>query len=151
MEKMTEKQIALVNGIVAGKNPAQAVRDAGYSDKTQFHVISTPAIMDAIRERTGQMLQQLAPRAVMVAAELMESDTATDKIRLDASRLVLDRAGYIAPKAPEAQQIGEKALHEMTRQELAERAARLQKEISDRAAPVIDAAISDTGHPEMDG
>jgi hypothetical protein len=149
MEKrFTDKQKSLVGFIAAGIAPAAAMVKAGYSPETNITQVTTPAMLDEVRRRTGDLLQHLAPRAVMVAAELMESTTASDKIRLDASRLVLDRAGYIAPKAAEAHTGAEKALHEMTREELAERAQRLQKEISERATVIVNDPLDEPVQPE---
>lgn len=108
----------------------------------------SPALWSRVRERTHEMLQALAPKAVMVAAQILDNDTTSDKVRLDAARLVLDRAGYVAPKAAEASTGATKALHEMTREELAERAARLNKEISERSIQVIDDTDSDTSEAQ---
>ena len=71
----------------------------------------------------------MAPAAVEVLASLMDDEDASPKIRLDAAKTILDRAGFVPPKALEAPTVGEKSLHEMSRDELATRVHQLQSEI----------------------
>ncbi|MEP3248055.1 MAG: hypothetical protein ABJN40_05950 [Sneathiella sp.] len=148
-KKLTDKQLATLANLQTGMTFRDAMNEAGYSDKTTISAVNTEVFQDALREGTKQSLESLSLYAVKVAGEILASKTATDKARLDAARLVLDRAGYVAPKAPEASKPGEKSLHELSRQELADRAERLQNEIADRSKLVIDAPVN-TPNPSED-
>ena len=138
----TDKQLALIEGVSDGLTMRAAMDRAGYSEKVRPATATTPAIISEIRARTGQQLQGLAPRALEVVAQLLEHGQ-TERIRLEAAKTILDRSGFIAPKASDGAENREKDLHMMSRQELEERAKRLALEISDRSRPgVID--------PELD-
>ena len=142
--KFTDKQLALVDALAEGLTNLQALDKAGYSAKVKFSQVISSALIDEIKNRTGLKIQASAPRALELVLEIIENDTAPDKLRLEASKIVLDRAGYIAPKAPEHTASNEKALHEMSRDELAVRAERLQKEISERARTIVSDTVKDT-------
>ena len=90
----------------------------------------TPAMQDHLRQLMVDQLTAMAPAAVEVLANLMDDENASPKIRLEAAKAILDRAGFVPPKAPEAPAVGEKALHEMSRDELAARVHQLQSEIA---------------------
>jgi hypothetical protein len=63
-------------------------------------------------------------------------------IRLGAAKTLLDRAGYIAPKAKDESVDRAKALNEMTTEELRAAADRLDAEIANRAKHVIGASVA---------
>jgi len=128
-------QIALIDGVSEGLKIRDAMNRAGYSEKVRPATATTPSIMQEIRARTGRNLQTLAPRALDVVVEMMENG-GNDRIRLEAAKTILDRSGFIAPKATDGAENRDKELHQMSREELQARAARLQNEIADRATPV---------------
>lgn len=132
----TDKQLALIDGVSDGLPIRAAMDRAGYSEKVRPATATTPAIIAEIRARTGHQLQGLAPRALEVVAQLLEHGQ-TERIRLEAAKTILDRSGFIAPKATDGAENREKDLHTMTRQELEERAQRLASEIADRAKPAV--------------
>ena len=123
----------------SGMDAKEAMLAAGYSGSMTPRVAITPAMRDEIRTLTGHQLSEAAPIAVKTLLAMVADEDKPDRIRIDAAKTILDRAGYVAPKAADAPSGAEKALHEMTRDELAERADRLQKEISERATLVVDA------------
>jgi len=143
----TDKQLALIDGLSAGLDPKAALNAAGYSVKMHPAAAMTPAIVSEIRARTGRQLQGLAPRALEVVAQLLESGQ-TERIRLEAAKTILDRSGFIAPKASDGAENREKDLHTMSRQELEERAQRLASEIADRAKPAVIDPDMDPEPPE---
>ena len=143
----TDKQLALIDHISAGLDAKAAMTKAGYSSKMHPAAAMTPAIVSEIRARTGQQLQGLAPRALEVVAQLLEHGQ-TERIRLEAAKTILDRSGFIAPKASDGAENREKDLHTMSRQELEERAQRLASEIADRAKPAVIDPDTDPVQPE---
>jgi len=102
---------------------------AGYSDTTRASVAITTVMQAHLRQLMVDKLAMMAPAAVGVLASLMDDEDASPKIRLDAAKTILDRAGFVPPKASDAPTVGERALHEMTRDELAARVHQLQNEI----------------------
>lgn len=60
----------------------------------------------------------LANLAVSVLHQILSDPKANGKLRLDAAKTVLDRAGHVAPKAIEQAQEGRKSLAEMSFEEL---------------------------------
>lgn len=133
--QFTDKQTLLIDHISAGLEIKAAMAKAGYSVKMHPAAVTSPSVMAEIRARTGKHLQGLAPRALEVVAQLMDSGQ-TERIRLEAAKTILDRSGFIAPKATDGAENRDKELHQMSREELQARAARLQNEIEDRAKPV---------------
>jgi hypothetical protein len=61
----------------------------------------------------------------------------SERVRLEASKAWLDRAGLVAPAPPkEDKNMVEKPLHEMTLEELRALADKLEGELAGRATPV---------------
>ena len=108
----------------------EAMEAAGYSDTTRASVAITPAMQAHLRQLMVDKLATMAPAVVNVLSGLMDDVDASPKIRLDAAKTILDRAGFVPPKAPDAPSVGEKSLHEMNGSELAERVRQLQGEIA---------------------
>lgn len=135
-----QRRRAFVAHVVAGSSPTKAATLAGYGSEGRNgpRMLAEKSIQDAIRSHLlGRISGELAPKAVEILAGILDDPTATPKIRLDAARAILDRAGYIAPKAQDADRAGEKALHELTREELLARRATLESELAERAKPVV--------------
>lgn len=99
-------------------------------------------IEEALAERIRYLLAtEGAPAAYSLLKEAVTSkDDAKwpPKLRLEAAKTLLDRAGFIAPKAPEAPG-GAKPLQQMDQGELAEQLRRVQAELSNRATVIVDA------------
>ena len=130
MDTLTRKQQSLINNLASGMTVKEAIEAAGYSDTTRASVAITPAMQAHLRQLMVDRLAAMAPAAVGVLANLMDDEDASPKIRLDAAKTILDRAGFVPPKAPEAPVVGEKPIFEMSRDELAARVHQLQSEIA---------------------
>jgi len=126
---LTEQQRELVRYmIVEGKPPEEAAKLAGYHPKSAYRTLRLPAVAAAISENIQLDLAAAgAPLAYRVAKSLLTDVNVSARVRADLSIKVLDRAGHIAPtrKNPAAQ----KALSEMSRDELAAFIDRNQTEI----------------------
>ena len=111
MRELTEHQAAFVAAFTSEHgaigNASEAARRAGYSEKSAAELgrqlLEKPHVRAAIDDANrAQINGALASKAVAVLAGIIDDDTAAPKLRLDASKTILDRAGYIAPKAPES-------------------------------------------------
>jgi hypothetical protein len=130
MDILTPKQQSLINNLVSGMSIKAAMSAAGYSETSRLSRIFTPAMQAHLRQLMVEKLAAMAPAALVVLNDLMDDEDASPKIRLDAAKTILDRAGFVPPKASDAPTVGEKALHEMSRDDLAERVHQLQSEIA---------------------
>jgi hypothetical protein len=97
-----------------------------------------------------------APAAARLLAEVVRNPDHPIKVRVDAAKTIMDRAGFVAPKASESRDLFSKALSEMTSDELKdahERASEakdvIASALADRAKPVIDSTPSEVQVPDI--
>ena len=131
MDTFTPKQRSLIDNLASGKTVKAAMEAAGYSDTVRASVAITPAMQTHLRRLMVDKLAMAAPAAITVLSGLMNDEDASPKIRLDTAKTILDRTGFVPPKASDASSVGEKSLYEMSRAELAERVRQLQSEIAE--------------------
>jgi phage terminase small subunit len=126
---LTEQQRELVRYIIVeGKLPEEAAQLAGYHPKSAYRTLRLPAVAAAISENIQLDLAAVgAPLAYRVAKSLLKDEAVSARVRADLAVKVLDRAGHIAPTRKET--AAQKALSEMSRDELAEFIDRNQTEI----------------------
>lgn len=74
--------------------------------------------------------------AMKVISDLAGNPNTPEKLRLEASKAILDRAGHIAPRARSLNDAGQKTLGEMSLDELKATQERLNSELAARAKPV---------------
>jgi phage terminase small subunit len=125
---LTEQQRELVRCLVSeGRPPEEAAKLAGYHPKSVYRTLRLPAVAAAISESIQLDLAAVgAPLAYRVAKSLLQ-DEQVARVRADLSMKILDRAGHIAPTRKESP--AQKALSEMSRDELASFIDRNQAEI----------------------
>lgn len=141
--QLTDLQRLFVAAYVRnGGNATAAAEEAGYKrsrpDQAGYEVVRSQAVQHAIQAEIRRALSvDLAGLALGVVRGILEDATMEPKIRLDAAKAVLDRGGYVAPKAADASHGAHKELQDMS---VAELTAYLVKAKSDaaNAAPVID-------------
>ena len=111
MPNLNDQQQAFVTAFTSDPgaigNASEAARRAGYSEKSARDIgrqlLAKPHVRAAVEEANrAQLGGALASKAVAVLASIIDDETAAPKLRLDAAKTVLDRAGYIAPKAAES-------------------------------------------------
>ena len=92
---LTEMQARLAEGIVlSGKNKTAAIKSAGYASVTSgFNALRVPHVRDYIRALINEHLQDSSIVAVRTIRDLM-TDARSDYVKLEASKDVLDRAGF---------------------------------------------------------
>lgn len=99
-EALTPKQDKFVQIYLDTGNASLAKKQAGYSDNTAVTELrDNPKVSHAIEKKQTElwdMFKEDAVEAYEVLKEIMRSDKASYKVRLDASNSLLDRAGYKA-------------------------------------------------------
>jgi phage terminase small subunit len=128
--EITEQQRELVRYIVVqGKSPEEAANLAGYHPKSVYRTLRLPAVAAGVPESIQFDLAAVgAPLAYRVAKSLLQDQNVSARVRADLSMKVLDRAGHITPTRKDLAP-RQKALAEMSREELAAFIERNQAEI----------------------
>lgn len=135
---LTDKQATFVAGVIKGLEPAAAAREAGFSAPAldAWRLLRAPAVLHAVELGLRKKLHgELVPLAFKTLTKLVQ-EADSDRVRLDAARIILDRAGFVPLKhtvnpddrEPEA----------MSTTELHALIERLERELGDRAAPVSE-------------
>ncbi len=152
---LNEQQAIFVRNIVDyGKNYKAAAIAAGYEGSWAYRLSSLPAVRQAIQDRLLWVMQTSdAPAARQVLRDIMDDPSASKPVRVECAKALLNRAGFVEPKAAPLAPNSLKAPSEMTGDELRGAMELLQKEIGERAnaAKVIDAdnAPQDDGLPSQ--
>lgn len=130
--KLTEAQEAFVIHFTSSPgaigNAAESARRAGYSEKSAREIgrqlLDKPHVRKAIDDANRQSISgTLATKAVELLKRVIEDENAPIKVRVDAAKTILDRAGIVAvaPAKPDSTgDVPEKPLSEMTIEELEE-------------------------------
>ena len=96
----------------------------------------SPAMLAAVHVEIGRRLIAGAPIALKVLQDICQDAAAPQKLRLEAAKTLLDRAGHIAPKARDNGDGAAKQAHEMSLEELRNTRQALEREIEARAKPL---------------
>lgn len=141
--QFTPKQDAFASFVIDGIAPRAAAELAGYAkdsaDLEAKRLLRHPAILAVVQVGIARRLAIGAPMALSVLQDFALDPSMHPKIRLDAAKTLLDRAGHIAPKAVAAGQAGDVPLNEMTMTDLRALADKLEGEIAGRAKDVSSA------------
>lgn len=124
-------------------NASAAARHAGYSEESArvvgYQLLHKAHVLAAIDRANRELIGgELASKAVNVLKKIIDDPKAPDKLKLEAAKTILDRAGLIAPKAPEAPDLTDKDTTEMTMAELQAAIRKIDAEIERTKAEVID-------------
>lgn len=127
--------------------PDKSLKASGYAgpDKPRqiLRYLSSARIALAIQIAVRKRLVQNAPMALGVVESIATNPEISPKVRLDAAKTLLDRAGHIAPKAIDgAKDTTNTPLHEMSTDELRRMASDLESEIAGRAKDVSRATAA---------
>jgi phage terminase small subunit len=151
--RLTEKQVRFVEAYVNGRNITDSAIDAGYSESTASQIGSAllriPHVQAAIQAGVRHALALDAPLARRVLVDLAQDVEMHPKIRLDAAKTLLDRAGHVAPRPTTDKSTEHQALHEMSIDQLRALADKLETELADRAKPVDSAQIDAEPAPPL--
>lgn len=153
---LTEKQAAFVHALVAnGGCKIDAARTAGYSSpKTgAYQSLQLPHVIAAIRAEQFRLMHgKLTNLSLGVIRGILEDTECSPRIRLDAAKTVLDRAGLVAPKQEsDADASKDKAIGDMTVEELEDFIRRGREAMDGADKPVIDGELVDNAQNAQDG
>jgi phage terminase small subunit len=145
--ELSDRQTDFVRAFVATGDAHQSALVAGYAPATARNagtqLLESSTVTLAIVEAARLRLARGAPLAINTLEHLM-TKAQSERVRLEASKAWLDRAGLVPPAPPkEDPNMVEKPLHEMSTEELRALAAKLEGEISGRAIDVTPAPDSD--------
>jgi hypothetical protein len=104
-----------------GCSKEEAARRAGLPDTYRLHKFTrTREFADQLREGLrDHMSVNLAPKAVKILNDIMSDDKVTPRVRVDAAKALLDRAGYAVNEAKKPEpKPADNALDGMTDKEL---------------------------------
>jgi hypothetical protein len=113
-----------------------AAQLAGFLDrpsKEAWRLLRIPHVLAAVNAAVQIALAEDATLARNLLRRYVKDESMHPKIRLDAAKTLLDRAGHIAPKAREAGGGHDKPLHEMSIDELRALVDRYEAELGGRA------------------
>jgi hypothetical protein len=139
---LTEMQEAFVERLIECGDASTAARLAGFADRREpWRLLRIPHVLAAVNAAMKTALAHDAPVARLLLRQYVMDPKMNPKIRLEAAKTLLDRSGYVAPKArDDSADGGYRSLHEMTTEQLRAEADRLAGEIANRATPVLGAS-----------
>jgi terminase small subunit-like protein len=134
--ELSERQAAFVKAFVETGDAHIAGLAAGYAPSTARNggtqLLDSPAVILAIGQAARLRLARGAPIALNTVEHLMKN-AVSERVRLEAAKAWLDRAGLVAPKPPDDNTKPDKALHELTHAELIALASQIEGVLGDRA------------------
>jgi hypothetical protein len=115
----TTTQRELVWHLAKGLGTEEAAKRAGLPSSARLYQFKrTKEFAAELREALNDHLStEIAPRAFHLMDEIMRDTKANPRVRLDAAKALVDRAGY-APRPSGSDNPGEKDMASMTRAEL---------------------------------
>lgn len=135
---LTEKQAAFVAALVRGSDFAQAEHKAGYMFEARHTLLRLPHVRAAIEQEIRTvLLTEDAPLARQVLHKLVADENTAPRIRVDAAKILLDRAGITPPATAEAA-AGDRSIADMTSSQLVAFVAQRQVEL-ERSVLELDA------------
>ena len=125
MRDLNEKQMRFAEAYVLGEtaaNGAASAVAAGFAadcaKQTAWRLLRHEGIRREIDRLTRESLADHAVASVRFLGSVVRNETEQTKLRIDAAKVVLSIAGYVAPKAPEPMQEIEKSIEGMSLAEL---------------------------------
>ena len=134
--QLTDKQTAFVAALIETGDAPTAAELAGFLDrpsKEAWRLLRIPHVLAAVNAAVQIALAEDAPLARNLLRQYVKDPSMHPKIRLDAAKTLLDRAGHIAPKAKDPSAGHDKPLHEMSLEELRALVDRYEAELTGRA------------------
>jgi phage terminase small subunit len=134
----TELQSAFVEAYLDGHNATQSALLAGcapsWAPQAGSQYLKDTGVAFAIVKGAVKRLARKVPMAINVL-DWLAQNAASEKVRLDSAKSILALAGIVPPKAEASSNAVDKALHELTIEELRALVGRYEHE---RAATAID-------------
>jgi hypothetical protein len=128
---LTRGEAAFIAAYVETGDREKAERSAGLMPKSGYAVLARAEIQTQIRaQQLARLTAEALPMAVSTVIEIMQSTKAPAAARVQAAKLVIDRA------LPAGEGGQTKELHELTPDELASAIATLETQAASMARPV---------------
>lgn len=131
-------QARFAREVARSGNLSESARKAGYEffDNAGYDLVRLPHVAAAVEFEIRSLLQtEAAPAALQVLQTLLHDANSGGRIRVDAAKILLDRAGF-TPPANSKGDAAERSLAEMTAAELKEFIGSLEGELAGRATLV---------------
>src|SRR5215470_16344145 len=140
IQELNAQQRAFVESFIEHGDARRAAKEAGYKETVvrtaDLQMLGAPRIAFAIAMAARGRLARAVPMALNTL-EYLAQNAQSEKVKLDASKAILDRAGLVPPAPPkEDKNVTEKSLNELTLEELRALADKLESELAGRATPV---------------
>lgn len=133
---LTEREDDFVELLCEGLSPGDAASGAGYPARSYIDLLQSPRVSRRVEWRMRSVIRnELAPKAIRLLGRILDDEAASPKVRIQAARFLLERAGYVAPRPPIGE-TDEKSISAMTPQELADLVEKLEAERASRAKDV---------------
>jgi phage terminase small subunit len=136
---LTDKQRAFAAAYAfddeaAGNGKASAIK-AGYAEKyaaqEAYRMLRNEGVRGEINRLGREMLGDLASASIRLLGRVVKDESESTRLRIDAAKAILDRAGYIAPKAAEPDRpVNSKPMAQWTAAELEEFLERTRAKIA---------------------
>lgn len=133
---LTEREDRFVELLCEGLSPGDAASAAGYPARSYIDLLQSPRVSRRVEWRMRSVIRnELAPKAIHLLGRLLDDEAAPARVRVQAAQFILERAGYVAPRA-QVQEAAEKSISAMSAEELASLVEKLEQERSSRAKDV---------------
>lgn len=141
---LNERQGVFVRSFIEHGDARKAAEEAGYTGTTvrnaHTQLLNTPRIAIAIAVAARDRLARAVPMALNTLEHLVQH-AVSERVKVDAAKAILDRAGLVAPRAPEAGE-PDKPLNEKSAEELRSLIDKWEGELANRATPIHDTQIT---------
>lgn len=152
-DSLTYLEETFVTRYLESGDAAQSVILSGYAEgnaRTEsWRLLNRPRIARAIAAAAVLRFAALVPVALHLIETFVREDKWPAKVRLDAAKTLLDRAGHVPPR-PKDERSADMPIHEMDVGELRALSARLDDEIAGRARDVTPHNAQAPGAPGDD-
>lgn len=137
-----------VHAYVNSGNIELASAQSGFSGSTGQYIIRQDIVQAALRQEMQRALNEDAALARAFLREILDGSAFPEgrkdsegalKLRADVGKTLMDRAGYVAPKAGDGASPGAKDPSEMTSDELRAFIDKAEATLADRAKPIDNA------------
>src|SRR5215468_5666114 len=106
IQELSTQQRAFVDGFIEHGDVRKAAREAGYKGASvrlaDIQLLASPRVAFAITMAARRRLARLVPMALNTL-EFLSQSARSEKVKLDASKAILDRAGLVPPAPPKAE------------------------------------------------
>ena len=131
-----DREVLFVRGLAEGRSVQDAASEAGYSKAHGYTLQKRPKIQGMLHQLLAMRLTvEAAPKAISVLVKLLDGRGVSDKIKLEAAKTLLDRAGYATSREAEKPN-GNKELVELSPDQLRAQIAVIQVQLAEQAIPV---------------